>query len=192
MLVSHFYEHSLLGLVLLAMVEAGHGRLFLRQSSTFDPSQIPTECQDVCNSVVDHANTCTTYQCLCTPANDAAVLSCVDCVTTSNHSSAAIIDGQDILNQFASECNLNSVSVSSLSASGVATVTGITTSNLDPPPTSAGSSQTSRSASATPSLPTSSTSAPPSTPSNHASSIISDFTLWPSYTTLIVVAWAMS
>jgi hypothetical protein len=37
---------------------AGHGRLFLRQSSTFDPSQIPTECQDVCNSVVDHANVC--------------------------------------------------------------------------------------------------------------------------------------
>ncbi|KAJ7876584.1 hypothetical protein B0H13DRAFT_2668624 [Mycena leptocephala] len=132
MLVSHFYEHSLLGLVLLAMVEAGHGRLFLRQSSTFDPSQIPTECQDVCNSVVDHANTCMTFQCLCTPANDAAVLSCVDCVTTSNHSSAAIIDGQDILNQFASECNLNSVSVSSLSASGVATVTDISIGIGDP------------------------------------------------------------
>ncbi|KAJ6523325.1 hypothetical protein B0H19DRAFT_1201851 [Mycena capillaripes] len=193
MLVSRFYEYPLLGLVLLVLVE---GRLLLRQS-TFDPSQIPEECQTTCNSVIDTANTCTTFQCLCTPANDKAVLSCVDCVTASNHTSTAIIDGQDILNQFASQCNLNNVSVSSLSASGVATVTGITTSNLDPQTSSAASqSQTSPSASATsPSLSTASTSAPPSASPNPASAIILDLSLysslWPSYIALIVVALAM-
>ncbi|KAJ7328798.1 hypothetical protein DFH08DRAFT_883244 [Mycena albidolilacea] len=180
-----------LGLALIALAEAGNSlrRLHsLRQSSPgpFDPSQIPTQCQAACSSVVDNANTCTTFQCLCTPAHDAAVLSCVNCVTSFNHSDTAIVDGQDILNQFASQCNLNSVSVSSLSASGVATVTGATTSNLDPPLTS--SHPTSQSASATaPSLPISSTAAAPSaTNSNRASAVLPGiYSLWTSYAALV-------
>ncbi|KAJ7842834.1 hypothetical protein B0H14DRAFT_2779969 [Mycena olivaceomarginata] len=179
-----------LGLALLALVEAGNPLrqlLFLRQSSPgpFDPSQIPTQCQAACSSVVDNANTCMTFQCLCTPAHDAAVLSCVNCVTSFNHSDTAIVDGQDILNQFASQCNLNSVSVSSLSASGVATVTGATTSNLDPPLTSV--SPTSQSTSA-PSLPISSTAAaaPSATNSNRASAVIPGiYSLWTSYAALV-------
>ncbi|KAJ7123885.1 hypothetical protein C8R43DRAFT_1031812 [Mycena crocata] len=150
------------------------GALIHRQSSTFDPSQIPLGCQDVCSSVVDNANTCTTFQCLCTPKNDAAVLSCVNCVISFNHSGPAIIDGQDILNQFASQCNLNNVSVSSLSASGMATVTGVTTSNLNLPPpsesTTMSSTLSSASVSATsPSVPIPSTSPVTSSVPNRAS-----------------------
>ncbi|KAF7340844.1 hypothetical protein MSAN_02113900 [Mycena sanguinolenta] len=176
-----------LGLVLLAMAEGGG--LFPRQSSSgfFDPSQIPTQCQTTCNTVVDNANTCTTFQCLCTPANDAAVLSCVNCVTSFNSSATTIVDGQDILNQFASQCNINNITVSSLSASGIATVTGVTTSDLSPPITSS-APPSSQSASATsPSVPTSSTSVAPSTTSNQAS-LVSLATLWPGCTALVVAA----
>ncbi|KAF7333494.1 hypothetical protein MVEN_02365600 [Mycena venus] len=192
-----------LGVILLALVEAGNPTrgLFRRQSSStggpFDPSQIPTQCQPACNSVIDSANTCTTFQCLCTPANDAAVLSCVDCVTSFNHSGTAIVDGQDILNQFASQCNLNNISVSSLSASGVATVTGVTTSNLNPPLTSSAlpTSSASHSGSVTsPSIPTSSAAAPSTTP-NRAAAIILGWdpysSLWSCYATLIAVGFVM-
>ncbi|KAJ6510820.1 hypothetical protein C8R45DRAFT_965286 [Mycena sanguinolenta] len=184
MFVLPFY---VLGFVIFAMAEGGG--LFLRQSSSgfFDPSQIPTQCQKTCNTVVDNANTCTTFQCLCTPANDAAVLSCVDCVTSDNNSATNIVDGQDILNQFASQCNINNITVSALSASGIATVTGVTTSDLSPPITSS-APPLSQSASATsPSVPTSSTSVAPSTAPNQAS-LVPFGTLWPSYTALIVVA----
>ncbi|KAJ7664365.1 hypothetical protein DFH06DRAFT_322414 [Mycena polygramma] len=185
MFMSLYCAHFLLGWILLGMVKAG--RPTARQSLTFDPSQIPEECQSACNSVVDNANTCTTFKCLCTPANDAAVLACVDCVTSSNHSATAIIDGQDILNQFASQCNLNNVSVSSLSASGVATVTGITTSNIDPPQPSSATSQTSQQASVT--SPSPSTSASPSASSNHAPSIAFHWSLmWPVYSALVVAS----
>ncbi|KAJ7457373.1 hypothetical protein FB451DRAFT_593844 [Mycena latifolia] len=203
MLTSHSYELAALGVILLCTAQTSYGvsgssrSLISRQTSTFDPSQIPQGCQDACNSVVDNANTCTTFQCLCTPKNDAAVLSCVDCVISFNHSGPAIIDGQDILNAFASECNLNNVSLSSLSASGVATVTGITTSNLNPPPFSTASSQTSPSASATsPSTSTlSTTSATPSTTSSRASTLRQDaqFFLWPSSVVVaIMVTLAMA
>ncbi|KAJ7026943.1 hypothetical protein C8F04DRAFT_1123753 [Mycena alexandri] len=199
MLVSVVHAFNFLGLIniLLTMAEASQttGRLLLRQSSTssFDPSQIPPQCQSACNSVVDNANTCTTYQCLCTPKNDAAVLSCVNCVTSFNSSGSTIIDGQDILNQFASECNLNNVSVSSLSASGVATVTGFSTSNLDPSPSSTGtSSANSQTASATsPPLPTSSTSAPPAS-SSPSSALGLPSLLWPSYAVLVIVGIALT
>ncbi|KAJ7102737.1 hypothetical protein C8R44DRAFT_988112 [Mycena epipterygia] len=136
--------------------EEGRKKLWdhtVQESSAFDPSQIPSACQGACNSVVDNANvsisTCTTFQCLCTPQNDAAVLSCVDCVTSFNHSGSAIIAGQDILNQFAAQCSINSLSVSTLSASGAATVTGVTTLSIESRPTSASTSQASQSASAT-------------------------------------------
>ncbi|KAJ7727246.1 hypothetical protein B0H16DRAFT_1591142 [Mycena metata] len=196
MLVSlvHGFNFMALTNILLTMAE---GRLLLRQSSTssFDPSQIPTQCQSACNTVLDHANTCTTYQCLCTPKNDAAVLSCVNCVTSFNSSGSTIVDGQDILNQFASQCNLNNVSVSSLSASGVATVTGFSTSILDPSPSSTGtSSANSQSASATsPALsPTSSTSAPPasSSPSSALGRVPS--LIGPSYAVLVMVGLALT
>ncbi|KAJ6495883.1 hypothetical protein DFH09DRAFT_344307 [Mycena vulgaris] len=205
MLASLLYELAALGGIILCTARTSHAAaasLIPRQTSTFDPSQIPSACQDACSSVVDNANTCTTFQCLCTPKNDAAVLSCVNCVISFNHSSPAIIDGQDILNQFASECNLNNASVSSLSASGVATVTGITTSNLNPPPTS---SATSSSASATsPSLPGSSTNPSLASPSTSAAPSATPsrgftvrqgtlFSLRPSYAVLaIMVVLAMA
>ncbi|KAF8198171.1 hypothetical protein K438DRAFT_701448 [Mycena galopus ATCC 62051] len=184
-----------LGLVLLALVEAGSPTLLLRQSSTpgaFDPSQIPTQCQSACNAVVDNSNTCTTFQCLCTPANDAAVLSCVNCVTSFNQSGTAIVDGQDILNQFASQCNLNNVSVSTLSASGIATVTGATTSNLAPPLTSSVPPTLQSTSATSPSVSTSaSTSAAPSSTPNQGSVISIGRSLWPSYTALIAVVFVM-
>ncbi|KAJ7626760.1 hypothetical protein B0H17DRAFT_1110501 [Mycena rosella] len=145
MLTTLAYDLAALGAVLLCTARTSFAvsdsrRLISRQTSTFDPSQIPSACQSSCNSIVDNANTCTTFQCLCTPKNDAAVQSCVNCVISLNHTGPVIIDGQDS-SIFASECNLNNVSVSSLSASGVATVTGITTSNFNPPPTSTSASQ---------------------------------------------------
>ncbi|KAJ7226705.1 hypothetical protein GGX14DRAFT_626799 [Mycena pura] len=153
----------------------GGSVLRARQSSAFDPSQIPASCNGSCNSVVGDANTCTTLECLCSPAKDAAVLACVDCVIKFNHSSAVIVDGQNILNQFTSQCGFNNLTVSSLSASGVGTVTGLTTTSIVPPNTTVTSdSQTAvtpppasapAAVSATsPSLPISSTSAssPPS------------------------------
>ncbi|KAJ6632207.1 hypothetical protein B0H10DRAFT_1976535 [Mycena sp. CBHHK59/15] len=168
-----------------------------RQSSIlgFDPGQIPSECQSACNSVVDNANTCTTFQCLCTPKNDAAVLSCVDCVVSANGTGPVIVDGQDILNQFASECDINSVSVSSLSASGVATVSGVTTSNLNSPSPQTTStmaiSQASQSKSTTNPL-SSSVAASPTRASAALAHQTTHFFLWPSYAAVtFFVVWSL-
>ncbi|KAJ7722648.1 hypothetical protein DFH07DRAFT_286407 [Mycena maculata] len=204
MQVSVLHGSFPLGIILVGIIQAASGStvttgaLVPRQSSVLDPSQIPSQCQDACNSVVNDANTCTTFRCICTPQNDADVLSCVDCVLSANHSGPVIVNGQDILNQYASECNLNNVSVSSLSASGVATVTGISTSNLNPsvppiPPSSTPVSQTSQSASATspsPSLtlPTSPSATPsPSGTPSLASAVIPSVYLWPSCVTVVAI-----
>ncbi|KAJ7666682.1 hypothetical protein DFH06DRAFT_1126760 [Mycena polygramma] len=70
MFMSLYCAHFLLGWILLGMVKGRRviilhsleadskvaGRPTARQSLTFDPSQIPEECQSACNSVVDNAN----------------------------------------------------------------------------------------------------------------------------------------
>ncbi|KAJ7187159.1 hypothetical protein C8R46DRAFT_285237 [Mycena filopes] len=192
------HTFSLLWFSLLTLVKAGPttGGLNLRQSSTgtsFDPSEIPSACQSVCTTVVDNANTCTTFQCLCTPKNDAAVLSCVNCVSSFNSSGSTIISGQDILNQFASQCNLNNVSVSSLSASGVGTVTGLSTSNLDPSPSSTPAASSPSASATSPGKsqsPSSSTPAPSSSPSP-SGALGLPLLLWPSYAALVIVGVAL-
>ncbi|KAJ7450065.1 hypothetical protein B0H11DRAFT_2078307 [Mycena galericulata] len=186
-----------LGVVFLSRTQMASGStatgaLAPRQSSLLNPSQIPPQCENNCTTIVSDANTCTTFQCLCSPKNDAAVLSCVNCVISFNHSGPVIINGQDILNQYASECNLNNISISSLSASGAATVTGLTTSNLNPSPSFATTSQTSQSASATSPHPSLTTTSSFPTSSGTPSGALpvrprTNSLLWPSYATVVIM-----
>ncbi|KAJ7641781.1 hypothetical protein FB45DRAFT_1054208 [Roridomyces roridus] len=166
-----------------------------RQAPLLDPSQIPSQCQSNCTVLVDDANTCTNFQCLCTPANDAAVLSCVNCVISFNHTGSVIISGQDILNQYASECNQNNISISTLSASGVGTVTGTSTMNLNPsfpPSVLAQSTMTSPvgSLSTSPSSSTAAANSPSGTSTNKASVIVPHSTdrLWMAVGIMLAIA----
>ncbi|KAJ7279331.1 hypothetical protein C8J57DRAFT_132574 [Mycena rebaudengoi] len=161
-------------IIVATLIRACSSALFVnRQSSAFDPGQIPTTCQDPCAFVINNANTCTTFQCLCTPKNNAAVLSCVDCVISFNRTGSVIISGQDILNQFATQCNIRSLSISSLSASGAATVSGLTTSSIRIPSAPITTSSQPFTTSITPSSPSPSSSAAVAHRDRH-------FLLWPS------------
>ncbi|KAK7039337.1 hypothetical protein R3P38DRAFT_474756 [Favolaschia claudopus] len=167
---------------------------FPRESTpaSFNASQIPDQCQSKCDSILDNANNCTTFQCICTPANDAALLACVNCVASANSSATAIVAGQDILNQFAMFCNLNNFTISSLSASGIATVTDATTSNFIIPPSSEG--QLTSATSPLPGSPTTLSASglsvsPSSNPNSALSTILSGTSvLWPIHAAIVMLA----
>ncbi|KAE9404207.1 hypothetical protein BT96DRAFT_989483 [Gymnopus androsaceus JB14] len=80
--------------------------LLPRQSSStgIDPSDIPTECQNQCATVVNAINTCTTDSCFCTAANANGLESCFSCFIQLNPSSDEVSLSDDAFSSFNEEC----------------------------------------------------------------------------------------
>ncbi|KAF7290823.1 hypothetical protein MIND_01323500 [Mycena indigotica] len=80
-------------------------QVFGRQSISrddIDPSQIPSQCVDTCQRIIETFNTCMTIQCICAPADQAAILTCVDCLASFKGPNT--LSGQDLLSQYDSRC----------------------------------------------------------------------------------------
>ncbi|KAJ7055461.1 hypothetical protein C8F01DRAFT_452525 [Mycena amicta] len=110
----------------------------LNINRAIDPGQIPSQCFDVCQAVVDTLNTCTTIQCLCNPADQAAILTCAGCLDSLTQNQNSTLSGQDLLRQYDAQCGV-SLTVSSppsTSTSGVSTSTTSGQSNINHPSSS--------------------------------------------------------
>ncbi|KAJ3730395.1 hypothetical protein EV361DRAFT_892014 [Lentinula raphanica] len=81
--------------------------LIPRQSSTsgIDPSDIPTQCQSQCTTVLNTISTCTTVSCVCTTDNANEMESCVNCLISLDPTASMIEEGNEVLDSMSEECS---------------------------------------------------------------------------------------
>ncbi|KAJ4490815.1 hypothetical protein J3R30DRAFT_3425474 [Lentinula aciculospora] len=80
--------------------------LIPRQSSSsgIDPSEIPTQCQSQCTTVLNTISACTTDSCICTTTNANDLESCVNCLVSLDPTAEMIEEGNEILESLNEEC----------------------------------------------------------------------------------------
>ncbi|KAI0700273.1 hypothetical protein C8T65DRAFT_728804 [Cerioporus squamosus] len=85
--------------------------LLNRQTTAFDPSDIPAQCQSQCADVVSALNSCSTVSCLCSDTTNTGLYNCLECALALDPDAALLAQGQDSLNEYQSSCQQAGVSV---------------------------------------------------------------------------------
>ncbi|RDX45894.1 hypothetical protein OH76DRAFT_1407460 [Lentinus brumalis] len=88
--------------------------LLNRQTTAFDPSDIPAQCQSDCSAVVSALNSCSTVSCLCSETTNTGLYKCLECALGLDPDAALLAQGQDSLNEYQSSCQQAGVSITPL------------------------------------------------------------------------------
>ncbi|KIK58579.1 hypothetical protein GYMLUDRAFT_74859 [Collybiopsis luxurians FD-317 M1] len=99
-----------------------------RDLATF--ATIPTSCNNTCNDIQNTIGNCSTPECLCTSANEAALKSCVDCTAAVKPNQTVVNAAQNILEQFATLCDNSGISVPIETAAGFTGSVGLLTGTI--------------------------------------------------------------
>ncbi|KAJ3885496.1 hypothetical protein GG344DRAFT_82653 [Lentinula edodes] len=114
---------------LLERTSSAFDILIARQSTSsgIDPSEIPTQCETQCTTVLNTISACTTDSCICTTTNADEMESCVNCLVSIDPTADMIEEGNEILLSLEVECDTVS-GFPSLSVSASSTISDDTSS----------------------------------------------------------------
>ncbi|KAF8829716.1 hypothetical protein HHX47_DHR2000289 [Lentinula edodes] len=114
---------------LLERTSSAFDILIARQSTSsgIDPSEIPTQCETQCTTVLNTISACTTDSCICTTTNANEMESCVNCLVSLDPTTDMIEEGDEILLSLEVECDTVS-GFPSLSVSASTTISDDTSS----------------------------------------------------------------
>ncbi|KAH7868616.1 uncharacterized protein C8R40DRAFT_1074666 [Lentinula edodes] len=114
---------------LLERTSSAFDILIARQSTSsgIDPSEIPTQCETQCTTVLNTISACTTDSCICTTTNADEMESCVNCLVSIDPTADMIEEGNEILLSLEVECDTVS-GFPSLSVSASTTISDDTSS----------------------------------------------------------------
>ncbi|KAI0755533.1 hypothetical protein C8Q74DRAFT_1210594 [Fomes fomentarius] len=88
--------------------------LLSRQTTGFDPSDIPAQCQSDCSTVVSALNSCVDVSCLCSENTNRGLYTCLECALAIEPDASLLQQGQSSLEDYQSSCKQAGVSVTPL------------------------------------------------------------------------------
>ncbi|RPD70587.1 hypothetical protein L226DRAFT_562760 [Lentinus tigrinus ALCF2SS1-7] len=105
--------------------------LLVRQTTSFDPSDIPAQCQPDCSVIISALNSCSAVSCLCTDSTNMGLFTCLQCSLGLDPDPALLAQGQDSLSEYQEACKEAGVSITpfSLSIPSGASATGTSDSS---------------------------------------------------------------